>query len=59
MRADTSNGHNAKVVEEFNKVAERFSDSDLLDIIISKWADDQDLEDITETLKDLLIENSN
>jgi hypothetical protein len=59
MRADTLNGHNAKIVEEFNKVAERFSDSDLLDIIISKWADDQDLEDITETLKDLLTENSN
>lgn len=59
MRANTSNGHNAKVVEEFNKVAERFSDSDLLEIIISKWADDQDLEDITETLKDLITQNSN
>ncbi len=55
---DTINGHNAKVIEEFNRTSKKFEDTDLLNIILSNWADDQDLEDITNFLNDRLDENN-
>jgi hypothetical protein len=55
---DTINGHDAKVVAEFNKVSAKFEDTDLLNIILSNWADDFDLEEITNFLNDRLHENN-
>lgn len=55
---DTTNGHNAKVVAEFNKVSAKFEDTDLLNIILSNWADDFDIEEITNFLNDRLDENN-
>ena len=57
IQLDTTNGHNEKVINKFNKVAQNFSDDDLLSIILTQWCDDGDLESITDTLKDLLILN--
>jgi DNA polymerase sigma len=47
---DTNNGHNAKIIDNFNEESIHFSDSDLLLLILNHWADDQDLEDITNFL---------
>jgi Mg2+/Co2+ transporter CorC len=55
---DTTNGHNAKVIAEFNKVSAKFEDTDLLNIILSNWADDFDIEEITNFLNDRLDENN-
>lgn len=55
---DTTNGHNAKIIAEFNKVSAKFEDTDLLNIILSNWADDFDLEEITNFLNDRLDENN-
>jgi len=54
---DTTNGHNAKVIANFNEASIHFSDSDLLMCILTHWADDQDLEDITNFLNDIRNEN--
>jgi hypothetical protein len=55
---DTTNGHNAKIIAEFNKVSAKFEDTDLLNIILSNWADDFDIEEITNFLNDRLDENN-
>ena len=57
IQLDTIGGYDKKVIENFNKVAKHFDDSGLLIEILSRWADDRDLESITEHLKDRLLEN--
>lgn len=58
IQLDTTNGHNLQLVEEFNKIAKYFDDSGILIEILSRWADNGDLESITEHLKDRLHENN-
>lgn len=58
IQLDTTNGHNLQLVENFNKVAKHFDDSGILIEILSRWADNGDLESITEHLKDRLHENN-
>lgn len=58
IKIDNINGHDAKVVAEFNKVSAKFEDTDLLNIILSNWADDFDIEEITKFLNDRLYENN-
>jgi hypothetical protein len=50
-------GYNKEVVSKFNKVSNYFDSADLLDIILSNWADDKDLSCITSYLEDRLFEN--
>lgn len=54
---DTTNGHNEEVVDAFNDIANYFNNETLLEIILHRWADDQDIASITEYLKDTLNEN--
>jgi hypothetical protein len=58
IKLDTTNGHNSTIVENFNKVAKYFDDSGLLIEILSRWADDKDIQSITEHLTDRLEENN-
>jgi DNA repair protein RadC len=53
MKLDTLNGHNQTAIDLFNKSAERFSDSELLDIILRRWSDNQDLVAIALTLDEI------
>ena len=55
MILDTTNGHNSEVVKDFNNIANKFETSELLEIILKNWCDDEDLKDITELLKDRYI----
>lgn len=54
---DGIGGYDKDVVSKFNKVSEHFDMVELLDIILSNWADDDDIISITEYLKDRLYEN--
>lgn len=58
IKLDTIGGYNKNVIENFNKVAKYFDDSGLLIEILSRWADNGDIESITEHLKDRLEENN-
>ena len=58
IQLNTTNGHNLQLVENFNRVAKHFDDSGILIEILSRWADNGDLESITEHLKDRLHENN-
>lgn len=53
----SSNGHDKKIFDKFCKVSSLFDEGDLLDIIVSNWCDNQDLENITQTLINRLSEN--
>lgn len=55
---ETTGGYDAKVIAEFNKISAKFEDTDLLNIILSNWADDLDLKDITNYLNDRKDENN-
>ena len=46
----TTNGYNQDIVKDFNKVSKSISDADMLDFILTKWADDADVQDITASL---------
>ena len=50
IQLDTRNGHNQGTIEEFNKVSQQMSDADILEHILTRWADDRELEGITATL---------
>lgn len=50
---DTTNGHNEIVINKFNEVSKKIEDIDLLYQILTRWADNQDIESITEFLNDL------
>lgn len=54
---DGIGGYNEKVISEFNKVSKHFDSGELLDIILSNWADDEDLCNIIIYLKMRLFEN--
>ena len=53
IQLDTRNGHNQKVITEFNKLSVHLSDTEMLYHILTKWADDQDIESITEYFYDV------
>lgn len=48
------NGHDDKVFKLFCNIASKFNASDLLHEIITRYCDDQDLEEITEHLQDVI-----
>lgn len=50
MKLNTRNGHSQDVIDGFNQVAESFCKQDLLHLLLTKWADDEDLADITKFL---------
>lgn len=58
FKLDTIGGYSAEVIERFNEISKNFDDSGLLMEILSSWADDGDIESITEHLKNRLIENN-
>ena len=55
---DTLNAHDKAVVEKFNKVAENFTDLDVLQTILVNWCDDTDLNDIADKLLDISDEQN-
>jgi hypothetical protein len=55
MILETTNGHDKKVIEDFNKVAKNFDDYGLLEIILTNWVCDEDIKDITNLLKERLL----
>lgn len=54
---DGIGGYDKGVVSKFNEISKHFDSGELLDIILSNWADDEDLKSITEFLKMRLFEN--
>lgn len=54
---DTRNSHSQKIVDEWNSIAYHFSEYELLEIILRRWADDEDIASITEYIKDTYYEN--
>ena len=52
------NGHNPKLVEKFNKIAEKFDGTEL-PALLESWMDDVDLECFTNMLKERLYSNFN
>lgn len=57
MKLTTIGGYDQKIIDEFNRISEMFGPHELLEIILTSWADDQDIEDMTEHLKNRLKEN--
>ena len=51
MVLDTSNGHDSNVIKEFNESTKGMDDYGLLEFILVRWADDEDLKSIIEELK--------
>jgi len=54
MTLDTTNGHDKIVIEKFNEISKHFTDVDLAYHILTHWADDGDIESITEFLDNLI-----
>lgn len=50
MILDTRNGHDADVVKKFNESVLKLDDYGLLEFILVRWADDDDLLSIIEEL---------
>lgn len=46
------NGHDPKLVQEFNEVASKFDEWEILWQIIERYFDDEDLRGVTEQLKE-------
>lgn len=57
MQLTTIGGYDKIVIDEFNKISEKFDTYGLLEEILTRWADDEDIQSITEHLKDRLAEN--
>lgn len=57
IQLDTRNGHDLEVVTNFNKVSSTLSDADILDFILTKWADDKEIKEIADLLNDLKPNN--
>lgn len=53
IQLDTRNGHDFGVVTHFNRVSSTLSDRDILEVILNKWADDKEIDEITDLLTDL------
>lgn len=52
MILDTRNGHDAEVIKKFNESVLKIDDYGLLEFILVKWADDDDLLSMIEELKE-------
>jgi hypothetical protein len=52
MILDTRNGHDAEVIKKFNESVLKIDDHGLLEFILVKWADDDDLLSMIEELKE-------
>jgi calcineurin-like phosphoesterase family protein len=51
IKLNTFNGHNEEVINNFNNISRSIADDTfLLNHILTHWADDEDLTDITESL---------
>lgn len=51
IQLNTNNGHNRQVIDNFNTMSRDIADDTfLLNHILTHWADDTDLADITESL---------
>ena len=51
IQLNTDNGHNEEVINNFNNMSRSIADDTfLLNHILTNWADDEDLADITESL---------
>jgi calcineurin-like phosphoesterase family protein len=51
IKLNTFNGHNEEVINNFNNMSRSIADDTfLLNHILTHWADDKDLTDITESL---------
>ena len=51
IQLNTYNGHNEEVINNFNNMSRSIADDTfLLNHILTNWADDEDLADITESL---------
>jgi hypothetical protein len=53
IQLDTRNGHDFGVVTHFNRVSSTLSDRDILEVILNRWADDHDIDEISDLLIDL------
>jgi hypothetical protein len=47
----TTGGYDKEVIKEFNEVSKNFTSDEILEQILTSWADDKDIESITEHLK--------
>ena len=51
IQLNTNNGHNEQVVNNFNTMSHNIADDTfLLNHILTHWADDKDLADMTDSL---------
>jgi hypothetical protein len=50
IQLNTANGHDQEVIKAFNKVSRSLEDSEILWHILTRWADNQDLACITNSL---------
>lgn len=51
IQLNTNNGHNEQVVNNFNTMSRNIADDTfLLNHILTHWADDKDLADMTDSL---------
>jgi hypothetical protein len=58
MLLNTTNGHNQAIIDKFNKIAEKFDDSGLLEIILTDFCDDENIQDITEILEERIEQHN-
>jgi calcineurin-like phosphoesterase family protein len=55
IKLNTFNGHNEEVINNFNNMSRSIADDTfLLNHILTHWADDEDLTDITESLSGVI-----
>lgn len=50
IQLDTRNGHDQEVIKAFNDASSYFEDSELLFFILTRWADNHDIAEITSIL---------
>ena len=51
IQLNTNNGHNQQVIDNFNTMSRNIADDTfLLNHILTHWADDKDLADMTDSL---------
>lgn len=51
IQLNTNNGHNEQVIDNFNTMSRNIADDTfLLNHILTHWADDKDLADMTDSL---------
>jgi hypothetical protein len=55
LQLDTSNSHDSNVIEKMNKMLSLY-EGDVLELILTEWADDSDLSAIAEFLENRAIE---